>query len=150
MSSLISLADVFNNWCQNIPKPNEDEEFWQKYIIPTYGFKLRVVVSKDIPSRHETFSWIRGMGVNKYDEIFQGDIILPDSWMLAFPERFCSLEEQSGLIHQLVKLNKKQGYPMKSLDIITQSPFIVSDSKSEIVSIISFKKGKKTYAQDFM
>ena len=141
-----SLSTIFDEWCGTpISKEAEQE------IIDKYGFLLRVVVTKDIPPRHSIFSWIRGMGVNKYDEIFEGDTMrLPDEWLLAFPERMCSLEEQMGLIHKLVKINNAMGRPMTQLDILTQSPQIISDCMSSAVNIISFPDGKKTYNQDYM
>ena len=145
-----SLATVFDEWWNKQHLMEEEcEDFWIP-ILNTYGFKLRVVVSKDIPPRHSTFSWIRGLGVSKFDEIFQGEVKLPTNWLLAFPERHISLDEQRKLIYQLCKLNKEQGYPMKKLDILTSSPYIISDCKSEIISIIGFKDGKPTYDQDYM
>lgn len=144
----ISLSELFNEWCPSIP-PYTNTDYW-KPIIDRYGFTLRVVVSKDIPPRHSIFSWIRGMGVSKFDEIFQGDCRLPDEWLLAFPERHCSLDEVRSLILTLVKLNEAQGHPMKHLDILTSSPYIISDSMSKCVSIIGFPEGKKTYNQDYM
>lgn len=148
MSQPIKLSEVFDNWCPTIP-PYSEKDFWEP-IIKIYGFTLRVVVSKDIPPRHSIFSWIRGMGVTKFDEIFQEECRLPSEWLLAFPERHCSFDEVSSLIYTLVKLNEAQGYPMKHLDILTSSPYIISDSITECVSIIGFPDGKKTYAQDYM
>jgi hypothetical protein len=146
-TSVKSVSEIFNSWC-NFP-PYSDTDFWGE-IIDTYGFTLRVVVSKDIPPRHSIFSWIRGMGVSKFDEIFDGSVRLPEDWLLAFPERHCSITEIVGLINQMVMLNKKQGGVMKHLDILTSSPYIISDSKSQIVSIIGFPKGIVTYDQDYM
>ena len=143
-----NLAQVFDDWCSNIP-PYTDTNFW-KEIIDLYGFTLRVVVSKDIPPRHSAFSWIRGMGVSKYDEIFQDECRFPNDWLLAFPERHCSLEELQSLMYTICKSNKRQGYPMKHLNILTSSPYILSDTKSQCISIISFPNGKKTYDQDYM
>lgn len=148
MSNPVSLATIFDQWCSNIPG-KEDTEFWES-IIKRYGFRLRVVVSKDIPPRHSAFSWIRGLGVSKFDEIFQGDVRLPRDWLLAFPERHCSIDEQSKLISQLVKINKTQKGCMTDLDILTSCPYIISDTMSEVCSIISFPNGKITYNQDYM
>lgn len=148
MAQAISLQKVFDSWCPGIPNES-DENFWRD-VIELYSFRLRVVVSKDIPPRHSTFSWIRGMGVTKFDEIFQQEVRLPDSWLLGFPERHISIDEQQKLIKYLVDINKKQNCVMKQLDIVTQSPYIISDSLSKIVSIIAFKEGKKSFDQDYM
>jgi hypothetical protein len=143
MTKATSLASIFDSWCSNI-EPSEKQ-------LETYGFYLRVVVAKDIPPRHSTFSWIRGMGVTKFDEIFSGELSrLPDEWMIAFPERHCSMDEMQSLIHQMVKLNKEKKLGLKKLDILTSSPWIISDSLSECVSIIAFPEGKKTFNQDYM
>ena len=138
-----SIASIFDEWCSNIHPSQES--------IDLYGFELRVVISKDIPPRHSIFSWIRGMGVTKFDEIFSGELSrLPDHWLLAFPERHCSIQELQSLIYQLVKLNREKNLGMEKLDILTSSPFIISDTKSECCSIIAFPDGKVTYNQDYM
>jgi len=143
MANPQSIASIFDGWANGITPSQKS--------IESYGFELRVVVSKDIPPRHSIFSWIRGMGINKFDEIFSGELNrLPDEWLLAFPERYCSIPELSGLIHQLVKLNKEKNLGMKKLDILTSSPFIISDTMSECCSIIGFPDGKVTYDQDYM
>jgi len=141
--SVKSIATIFDEWCSNI---NPSQE-----VIDRYGFKLRVVVAKDIPPRHSTFSWIRGMGVYKFDEIFSGELNrLPEEWLLVFPERHCSVDETSKLIYQLSKLNKEKKLGLKQLDILTSSAFIISDTMQECVSIIGFPDGKVTYDQDYM
>ncbi len=140
---LQSVAEIFDSWT-HVNKIYPD-------VVERYGFMLRVVVSKDIPPRHSTFSWIRGMGVNKFDEIFSEQLTrLPSHWMLAFPERYCSLAEQQSLIYQLSKQNREKNLGLLSLDILTSSPYILSDSMSSIVSIIGFKNGVVTYEQDYM
>lgn len=136
-----SIANIFDGWCIE-EQGQRDIEF--------YGFRLRVVVVKDIPSRHSCFSWIRGMGVSKFDEIFQETVRLPDDWLLAFPERHCSIDELTRLLHTIKKINDRSKRPLKKLDILTSSPFIISDTKSGCCSIIGFPKGKVTYDQDYM
>lgn len=146
-----SLSQIFDGWFGASVEELEKDEHFVKTCMDTYGFLLRVVVSKDIPPRHSYFSWIRGMGVTKFDELFQGELSrVPDEWMLGFPERHCSLDEQQKLIYQFVKLQKEGKIKLKCLDIITQSPFIISDCKMECVKIIAFPEGKKTYNQDYM
>lgn len=141
-----SIASVFDGWCKCI---DQTSEFYIEECMKTYGFLLRVVVSKDIPPRHSMFSWIRGMGVTKFDEIFQGKVHFPSDWLIAFPERHISIDEQQKLIHQICKVNDKNKRPLKKLDILTQSAFIMSDTKADCMSIIGFK-GKPTYDQDYM
>jgi hypothetical protein len=138
-----SIASIFDDWCKNIHPSQES--------IDLYGFELRVVVSKDIPPRHQIFSWIRGMGITKFDEIFSGELSrLPDDWLIAFPERHCSVDETTKLIYQLCKLNREKNLGMKKLGIITSSPYIISDTKSDCITIIGFPDGKVTYNQDYM
>lgn len=68
-----SISDIFNEWAKNL-NPSQES-------IDHYGFKLRVVASIDIPPRHSIFSFIRGMGINKFDEIFSGELNrLPDHY----------------------------------------------------------------------
>jgi hypothetical protein len=151
MLEVKSLATIFDEWFDGGHPPSDFREGEVKEIIERYGFNLRVVVPTDIPARHSTFSWIRGMGVTKFDEIFSGTLsYLPDEWLLAFPERHCSIVEQCGLILQMTKLNEKTGNRMKQLDIITSSPHIISDCMKEAISLISFPDGKITYDQDYM
>lgn len=138
-----SVAQIFDDWAKSIHPSQES--------IDKYGFELRVVVSKDIPPRHSIFSFIRGMGVTKFDEIFSGELDrLPEEWMLAFPERHCSMVEMQKLIYQMVKLNREKNLGMKRLDILTSSPWVISDSMSECVAIIGFPDGKATFDQDYM
>ena len=130
-----SLSDIFDDWAGSIHPSQES--------IDLYGFELRVVVSKDIPPRHSTFSWIRGMGVTKFDDIFSGELDrLPEEWLIAFPERHCSIGEITRLIHQMVKLNKEKNLGLKKLDIITSSPFLWRSLRSLHSS--SFKSGPIT------
>lgn len=136
-----SISSIFDEWAVGLNPTKES--------IEHYGFKLRVVVSKDIPPRHSMFSFIRGMGINKFDEIFSGEINhLPEKWMMAFPERYCSVQEIYQLIYQISKLNKEKKLGLKELDILTSSPAIVSDSMNGCLTIISFPEGKKNYDQD--
>ncbi len=144
MTTIKSLATIFDEWCRK-------DQGQAESVKERYGFNLRVVCSKDIPPRHSIFSWIRGLGVSKYDEIFSGELnMLPKDWLLAFPERHISVHEQKSLIHQLVKLNREKKLGMEQLDILTSSPMIISDTMMESLSIICFPNGKITYDQDYM
>jgi hypothetical protein len=137
-----SISDIFNEWAKDLNPSRES--------IDHYGFKLRVVASIDIPPRHSIFSFIRGMGINKFDEIFSGELNrLPDHWLLAFPERHCSVQEIYQLIYQISKLNKEKNLGLKELDILTSSPAILSDTYHGCLTTIRFPEGKVTYDQDF-
>jgi hypothetical protein len=143
MPTAVSISSTFDNWAKNI-NPSQES-------IDHYGFQLRVVCSVDIPPRHEMFEFIRGMGVTKFDEIFSGELDrLPKHWMLAFPERHCSVKEIYGLIHQLVTLNKEKKLGLQKLDIITSSPAILSDTYNGCLALIQFPEGKINYNQSLI
>ena len=96
------------------------------------------------------FSFIRGMGINKFDDIFSGELnALPEHWFLAFPERHCSVQEIYRLIYQISKLNKEKNLGLKRLDILTSSPAILSDTYNGCLTTIRFPEGKVVYDQDF-
>ena len=138
-----SISSIFNEWTKGL-NPSQES-------IDHYGFKLRVVVSIDSPPRHSAFSFIRGMGVNKFDDIFSGELDrLPENWLLAFPERYCSVPEIYQLIYQISKLNKEKNLGLKELDILTSSPAILSDTYTGCLTAIRFPEGSVTYDQDFM
>ena len=151
MPSVVSIATWFDETFGATYDEMRENKGYVDRCMETYGFLYRCLVSKDIPPRHSMFSFIRGMGVTKYDEIFSKTIErLPDSWLLAVPERHTSIQEQQALIHTLAEKNKELGNPMKELDILTSSPMIISDSVQDSVRIIGFPDGKPTYDQDYM
>jgi len=137
-----SVSQIFDSWAEHLsPTPESIEH---------YGFELRVVCSKDIPPRHSMFDFIRGIGINKFDEIFSGSIsTFPEHWFLAFPERHCSVQEIYQLIYQISKLNKEKNLGLKRLDILTSSPAILSDTYNGCLTIIQFPDGKVNYDQSF-
>lgn len=144
MTTARSLTDIFNNWFGS----RSDDDLLK--IKDKYGFILKVVVSKNIPPRHSLFSWIRSMGVTKFDELFgEGLTRMTDTFMLGFPERHCSLEEQGKLISFFVEQNKKFKWELDELCILTQSAYIISDCLQECVTIISLPEDK-LLNQDFM
>lgn len=135
-----NVSEIFEEWAKGL-KPTEES-------IKHYGFELRVVVSIDIPPRHDTFDFIRDMGINKFDGIFSGELSeLPEHMFMSFPERHCSVKEIYGLLYTLIELNKKKKLGLKRLDILTSAPAILSDTMAGCMTTIRFPDGKVTYAQ---
>ena len=140
MISVVNVSDQFNEWAKGLQPTPES--------IKHYGFKLRVVVSVDIPPRHSIFEFMLGMGITKFDDIFSGKLeSLPEKMFMAFPERHCSVKEIYGLLYEIIELNKKKNLGLKELDILTSSPAIVSDAMNGCLTTIKFPEGKVTYDQ---
>lgn len=136
-----SLAGIFESWWNGTCNYKNAEAACKRIELP---FTLRLVVSKDIPPRHPTFDWIRGFGVKDslFTSIFRKES-MPfregDDYMFSFPEHKMSIHECQGFIYALK--NHQDCSKLKTIDILTSAPFIISDTPRECISIIAFPDG---------
>lgn len=102
-----------------------------------YPFFVRVGVVKYRPPRHSYFEWIREMGATLLDPlIYHKKIDMPESLTFVFPERHLSVHEQQHFMYRIV--NHPQVDKIKSIDIITSSPLVVSDFMSDMIRILTW------------
>ncbi len=91
-------------------------------------FKMRVLIpGYDITPRNDAFEWVLDYGRGLLEPVLRHQPLMTDkiSWVL--PERWLSVHEQRLLIWQLLHHPDAKAGKIKTVDIITQNPLIVTD-----------------------
>ncbi len=132
-----SMFQQFDKWYG----PGPDTE-GANNSIRIYGFKARVLVARDIPTRHSMFTILRDMGSSKMDGIFSGTIKDDCKTMLfGFPERHQSLQENLGFLSRLAELKRSGNLPnLERVDVITHSTFTVNETPNGCLRLMEFPK----------
>jgi len=79
--------------------------------------------------RHERFDIFRELGVKYIDKALNGDSIDQEHLVFVFPERHMSVHEQRAFMYNLGRNPNVKN--IKSVDIISSSPLMVSDFSRE-------------------
>ena len=98
-----------------------------------YHFKLRCILPYRRPPRHEAFEMTRDFGRNAVAKLLDEGKKLSGELVFVFPERWMNVREQQ-IFTKL--LGECEG--IKSVDLITISPLIISGIKRENIRILRF------------
>jgi hypothetical protein len=126
---MATAAEMFEEWLGDI---SENDEFTKRL----YPFFLRVGVVKMAAPRHERFDFVREMGYDNINRIFNHMSLQPGKLTFVFPERHMSVHEQRSFMSML------RYHPdvdkITAVDIITSSPIMISDFVNTSIRILTW------------
>lgn len=120
-----SIAKIFDNMLGDI-----DKHAHTKYA-------LRVGCVKMAAPRHERFNEIREMGYSDIFNLFENLTFSSSDLTFVFPERWMSVIEQQAFMHAMEQHRDFES--IKSIDIITSSPLIISSFRRESIRILTWE-----------
>lgn len=127
MTTFTNLGSLLEEWLGDID-PNSDES--------SYPFGLRVGCVKMASPRHSRFDFVRDMGAELLDKLFNNEPINDTTIVLMFPERHLSVHEQSSIMLRLKQ--HVSANDIEQVDIVTSSPLIVGNFKRESIRILTW------------
>lgn len=101
-----------------------------------YPFFVRVGCVKRRPPRHEFFEYFIDVGLNMIDRVMEHKPIRQTDLAFVFPERWLGVAEQQAFMYTLVK--HPDASKIKTVDILTSSPLLVSDFMREQILILTW------------
>lgn len=114
------------------------EWFDFKVDNPIYDFDVKVCIAPRVPPRDPMFEYVIYMGRGDMEQLFVKRQPLKTSHALwVFPENHLTVHEQQALMYVVDKCGLRG--ELQSLQMITQSPLIVSDFTRDHIRIISTK-----------
>jgi hypothetical protein len=109
-----------------------------------YPFKVRVGVAKYRPPRHEYFDFLRDMGSVHVSSVLRGKPLSNHGCLtFVFPERWMSVHEQQSFMNQL--RHHPEVDKIEQVDIITNSPLMVSNFSREMIRILEWPDDDQNY-----
>lgn len=111
----------------------------------SYPFQVRFGCVKMAAPRHERFDIVRDIGTNIIDKIFNRESINESHLFFVFPERHLSVHEQQTFMYNLIRNPNIKN--IKSVDIISSSPLMVSDFHREQIRILTWDDDYKHNGQ---
>ena len=109
--------------------------------MSNFDFPVRVGCVKMSSPRDARFSEVLTVGMPLIDAVFNRSPLPVEHLSFVFPERYMSVHEQQGFMRAL--LQNPSINDIKSLDIITSSPLMISDFRKEQIAIITWQDDYK-------
>jgi hypothetical protein len=136
MTTFTTLNDTLEDWIGDID-PNAAK--------PSYPFGVRVGCVKMSSPRHERFNFIRDMGADLLDNLFNNTPINATHPVFIFPERHLSVHEQSSIMLRLSQHVSADNF--ECIDIITSSPLVIGNFNRETIRILTWSDDEKYNGQ---
>lgn len=112
---------------------------------PDYPFGWRVGCVKMCSPRHERFDFVRDMGADLLDKVFNNVPISQTHITFMFPERHMSVHEQQAFTYALSRHQSKD--TIEQIDLITSSPLIMSSFKRDYINILTWSDDEQHNGQ---
>ena len=101
-----------------------------------YPFFVRAGCIKRRPPRHEFFEFFIDVGLGQIDQVMQHKRIRQTDLSFVFPERWLGVAEQQAFMWTLAR--HPDAKKIKSVDILTSSPLLISDFMQEQIRILTW------------
>lgn len=105
-------------------------------VLNIHPYQVRFGCVKMCAPRHERFDNFRDIGSNLIEKVLNGEHIDQENLVFIFPERHMGVHEQRAFMYNLSQNPNVEN--IKSVDIISSSPIMVSDFAKEQIRILTW------------